>query len=75
MEIIENTEIIILVAIIAVALVIVKSYMYVKASRLRKVGYVYVYYYMKNCDKLSYYRNSSDHIKKYSSNYEELNAN
>ena len=72
----ENTEIIILVTIIAVALVILKSYMYVKASRLRKVGYVYVYYYMKNCDKLSYYRDKSKHIdSQYKSSYEELNTN
>ena len=28
---------------------------------------------MKNCGQLSYYRNSSNHIDKYSSSYDELN--
>lgn len=70
----ENQEIIILVAIIAIIfLIALKIYTYVKASHLRKTGYTYVYYYMKNCDQLSYYRNSSNHIDKYSASYDELN--
>lgn len=71
----ENQEIIILVAITAITLLIaLKIYTYVKASHLRKIGYTYVYYYMKNCGLLSYYRNSSNHIDKYSSCYDELNS-
>lgn len=70
----ENQEIIILVSIIAViSLIVLKIYTYVKARHLREIGYTYVYYYMKNCDQLSYYRNKSHHINKYSSSFIELN--
>lgn len=39
-----------------------KLYAFQKAKQLREVGYDFVYYYMKNCDSLAYYRVKKSHI-------------
>lgn len=72
----ENQEIIILVAVIIILfLLTLKIYKYIKTRHLREVGYTYIYYYMKNCNLLSYYRIKANHIgDKYILSYEELNA-
>ncbi len=37
-------------------------YSFVKSKQLRQLGYEFVYYYMKECGTLAYYRNKNKHI-------------
>lgn len=53
---------IIIAIIICLSLVCLKLYTYRKAKYLRQTGYKLVYYYMKNCNKLEYYRNTGSHM-------------
>ena len=73
----NDSEILILVAIIAVIILIaLKIYTFIKARHLREIGYTYIYYYMKNCGLLSYYREKARQLDEiYLLSYEELNRN
>ncbi len=73
----NDSEILILVGIIAVIILIaLKIYTFIKARHLREVGYTYIYYYMKNCGLLSYYREKAKQLDEiYLLSYEELNRN
>ena len=60
-------------AIVAVCLIALKLYTYKKARHLRELGYSFVYYYMKNCGNLQYYKDKDKHIEEaYHRSYEEL---
>lgn len=66
---------ILVAAILVIFLIVLKIYTHTKARHLREIGYLYIYYYMKNCGLLSYYRNKANHIdNKYILNFKELNA-
>ena len=68
--------IIIIAFIVAAILIALKVYTYRKARYLRELGYTIVYYYMKNCGDLHYYRQRNRHIEeRYQANYNELEAN
>ena len=63
-------------ALIAVCLIALKLYTYKKACHLRELGYSFVYYYMKNCGDLQYYKDKDKHIEEaYHTYYEELETN
>ena len=72
-----ETETIIIIAVIVIAsLIALKVYTYRKARFLRELGYSFVYYYMKKCGDINYYRNSDNHIaKNYKSSLDVLEAN
>ena len=72
----EFQLLIILAVIAVVTLIALKVYTYRKARYLRELGYTFVYYYMKNCGDLNYYRNSDNHIaKRFKSSLDTLEAN
>lgn len=72
-------EIPICIAIIFIVLlffIALKVYTYQKARQLRQIGYDFVYYYMKNCGSLDYYRVKKSHIGvRYFSSNEILKSN
>ena len=53
---------IIIATITCMFLICLKVYTYRKAKFLRQTGYKFVYYYMKNCNSLEYYRETESHI-------------
>ena len=67
-------EIIVTVAVfVVVCLIALKVYTFRKARYLRELGYSFVYYYMKNCGSMDYYRQSDRHIAaKFQANLDEL---
>ncbi len=57
-------------------LVILTVYCYKKSKHLRLLGYDFVYYYMNECNKLTYYRDKDKHIAtKFEANYNSLVSN
>jgi len=72
-----ESQLLIIIAVIVVAsLIALKVYTYRKARYLRELGYSFVYYYMKSCGDINYYRNSDNHIgKKYKSSFDILEEN
>ena len=53
------------IGIIAIAIIVVialKVYSYRKVRQLRQVGYEFIYYYMRNCGTLDYYRVKKSHV-------------
>ena len=72
----QGIEIIVTVAIfVVVCLIALKVYTYRKARYLRELGYSFVYYYMKNCGSMDYYRQSDRHVAaKFQTNLDELEA-
>lgn len=60
-------------ALVAFCLIALKLYTYKKARHLRELGYSFVYYYMKNCGDLQYFKDKDKHIAEaYHTYYEEL---
>ena len=58
----EITWIIIFGVCIIISLIILIVFSYRKSKNLRLIGYEFVYYYMKECGSLSYYRGKEKHI-------------
>lgn len=72
----ESQLLIIITVIVVASMIALKVYTYRKARYLRELGYSFVYYYMKNCGDINYYRNSDNHIgKKYKSSFDILEEN
>ena len=57
-----NSFCIVTITIGILLLIALKVYSYRKARLLRQIGYDFVYYYMKNCGALDYYRVKKSHI-------------
>ena len=53
---------IIIALVILLPFLFLKLYTYRKAQHLRQAGYNIIYYYMKNCDSLEFYRIKENHI-------------
>lgn len=71
----DDTQTIIygIIALISVIIILFAIYSYKRTKNLRLLGYEFLYYYMKNCGKLDYYRNASNHISsKYKASYNEI---
>ena len=72
-----DPQLLIIIAVITVVcLMALKIYTYRKSRFLRELGYTFVYYYMKNCGDINYYRISDNHIAtQFKSSFDILDTN